>query len=124
MNVLVVIATVVAGGLGALLRFLVSLAFNTPNKARSFPWSVLIVNALGSALGGVALGLTERISLSGDWQLVILTGICGGLTTFSTFSVETVQLIESKRYSAAASSVLLNLVVGFVACFGLYLLVR
>ena len=80
-------AVIGAGILGTLLRFLVSRAF----AGRRFPWAVLVVNVAGSLVGGVLLGAT-----SGDLRLILLTGFCGGLTTFSTFSVETIQLLQER----------------------------
>ena len=90
----------VAGALGAVLRFLVVRLVPTP-------WAVLVVNVVGSLVGGVLIGAT-----SGDLQLILLTGFCGGLTTFSSFTVETVQLVLEGRARRALLSVGLNLVLG------------
>lgn len=96
-----------AGAVGAGLRWGVSLAF-----ARTrFPWAVLVVNVVGSAVAGAAIALT-----AGDLQVIVVTGFCGGLTTFSTFAVETVQLIERGRTRAAVVSVAANLALGTAAC--------
>lgn len=89
-----------AGALGAVLRYLVSF----------LPWGVLAVNVVGSFIAGLALA-----SLTGEWQLVVLTGFCGGLTTFSTFSVETVQAAVDGAWRRAVLSVGLNLVLGIGA---------
>ena len=99
-----------AGAAGALLRFF------TIRLVRA-PWAVLLVNVVGSFIGGLLIGAT-----TGDLRLILLTGFCGGLTTFSTFSVETVQLVMERRLSAAALSVALNLVLGIgAAALGLVL---
>ena len=90
----------VAGALGAVLRFLVVRLVPTP-------WAVLVVNVVGSLVGGVLIGAT-----SGDLQLILLTGFCGGLTTFSSFTVETVQLVLEGSSKKALLSVGLNLVLG------------
>jgi CrcB protein len=120
MSPLVVVAVLVAGVIGALTRYGVSLAFA---QRPGFPWAVLVVNVVASAIGGVVLGLVDAAGLSPEWRLVLLTGLAGGLSTFSTWSVETVQLVQSGRWRTALSSVLLNLVVGIaVATLG-YLLV-
>lgn len=116
MSPTLVLVTLAAGGVATALRYLLSQVFADISRAESFPWAVLIVNALGSALGGVALGLAQTAGLSADLQLIILTGICGGLTTFSTFSVETIQLMTHGRWMLAALNVGSNLVVGFGAC--------
>jgi CrcB protein len=113
-----VIATVLgAGALGALARYCVSLA--VARRARHgvapFPWAVLIVNVVGSAIGGALLGLAQAGAVSGELRLVLLTGFCGGLTTFSTLGVETVQLVIDGRARAATLSVAANLAAGLAA---------
>lgn len=109
-----VLATLLAGALGAALRFLVARAFaERPVRA------VLLVNVAGSALGGAVLALT-----SGDLRLILLTGFCGGLTTFSTFSVETVQLVMDGKARLAAISVIANLGLGIGTAAAIYLLLK
>ena len=99
-----------AGALGAVLRFLVSRLVATP-------WAVLVVNVVGSFVGGVLIGAT-----SGDLRVILLTGFCGGLTTFSAFTVETVQLVMEGRARKALLSVGLNVVLGVgAAALGLAL---
>ena len=97
-----VIAALVAGAVGAGIRFLVTRAF----AARPVV-AVLVVNVVGSALGGVLLGVA-----TGDVRLIVLGGFCGGLTTFSTFSVETIQLVLGGKSRVAMLNVAANLVVG------------
>lgn len=112
---------VLAGALGAAARWGVALAFA---RADRFPWAVLLVNAVGSGLAGAVLGLAERAALGEDLRLVLLSGVCGGLTTFSTFSVETVQLVQERKAAAAVLSVAANLVLGVGACALMYLVIR
>lgn len=101
--------TVAAGGaLGAVLRHLASVRLAGRGR---IPWGVLAVNLVGSFIAGLALGLPLDPTL----QLILLTGFCGGLTTFSTLSVDTVQLIVDGQRRAAAASVLLNLALGIPA---------
>src|SRR5690606_35581794 len=107
--------------LGALLRWLVATAFAREGR---FPWAVLVVNVVGSALAGAVLGLAERAALGEDVRLILLTGVCGGLTTFSTFGVETVQLVQQRRSGAAVLSVAANLGLGVGACVLTYLIAR
>lgn len=116
MSPAIIIVTLFAGGVAATLRYALSVALAGPSRAEEFPWTVLIVNAIGSGIGGVALGLAHLGGLSTDLQLLILTGVCGGLTTFSTFSVETIQLVTHGRWRSAAISVGANLAAGFGAC--------
>jgi len=99
----VIALVLIAGALGAVLRFLVV-------RLVPVPWGVLAVNVVGSLAAGVLIGTT-----SGDLQLILLTGFCGGLTTFSSFTVETVQLVLEGRARRALLSVGLNLVLGIGA---------
>ncbi|MFD6054249.1 fluoride efflux transporter CrcB [Agromyces sp. NPDC060279] len=118
-----VIATVlIAGSLGAVIRYLLSRRF--PVRPGHLPGGILIVNVVGSAVAGVALGLAERAALSADWRLIIVTGFCGGLTTFSTWSVETIELLDGGRWRAALLNVFVTLVLGFAAAGAGYLLAR
>lgn len=112
MTALVVAAAVVAGGAGALVRWVVTQAF--ARRQRRLPWAVLVVNVAGSLLAGVLLGAASTADPA--WAFVLVSGFCGGLTTFSTFSVETVQLVLAGRGRAAVASVVLNVVLGVGAC--------
>ncbi|MDP3209179.1 MAG: CrcB family protein [Rhodoglobus sp.] len=121
----IVLATVAAGGGAAVVRYLVSRAFAPPDRPGSrsnFPWAVLVVNVVGSAIGGAVLGLAAQGNVDAGIQLILLTGFCGGLTTFSTLSVETVQLAVSGRWRVAALSVGANFAVGIAAAVGAYAL--
>jgi len=100
---LVVILTLLAGAVGSLVRYLVGRA----GARASWPWPVLAVNVAGSLIAGVAIHT--------DLAPIAVTGLAGGLTTFSTFSVETVQLFSEGRWRAAAASVALNLALGLAA---------
>ncbi len=104
---MIVVVTLLAGAVGAVLRWVVSRAF----AGQRFPWAVLAVNVVGSAVAGVLIGL----GVDDAARVILLTGFCGGLTTFSTLSVETVQLVLAKRTGTAALSIGLNLAVGIGA---------
>ncbi len=98
---------VAAGGaLGAILRY--SAGF-LPFKA-NFPLSTLMVNFIGAFIIGLITGIAEEKGMSENGLLFLKTGFCGGFTTFSTFSIETVGLIDSGRYSAAGLYIILSLV--------------
>lgn len=111
MTAAVWLAALAAGGVGALARWATTLAVARRSR-RDLPWAVLIVNAAGSLLGGVVLGLSYAGALDDGVRLVLLGGVAGGLTTFGTLAVETVQLWSRGRRRVAVTSVLANLAVG------------
>lgn len=101
------LAVVGAGALGSLVRYAASRIGARTRGASPWPWPVLVVNVVGSLVAGLAF--------HSDAAVVVVTGFCGGLTTFSTLSVETVQLVTERRLGTAATSVALNLALGVAA---------
>jgi CrcB protein len=91
-------AVFAGGGLGSLLRF--ALSYLTVPFAGLFPWATLVANALAAAL--LAWLFTSNVKQENElvWQLMAV-GFCGGLSTFSTFSMETVQLMRSGQTAVA-----------------------
>ncbi len=108
MTPLVLLAVAVGGALGAVLRHLVSVSLAGRGR---IPWGVLVVNVVGSFIAGLALGLP----LDATAKLLVLTGFCGGLTTFSTLAVDTIQLVLAGKHLAALASVGLTLALGIPA---------
>lgn len=102
------------GGLGAMLRYAVSCL---PYRG-TFPVLTLVTNLTGAVLIGLIVGLAARKSLSGNAVLFLKTGVCGGYTTFSTFSLEAYQLFLAGETAAGALYILLS-VLGCVAGVGL-----
>lgn len=106
---------VVAGAVvGAPMRYLVDLLVQSRHDS-VFPWGTLTVNAIGSlVLGGVAGALSA--SAGPSWLLTLVgTGFCGALTTFSTFSFETLRLAEEGSFLQSAANVAVSVVVGLLA---------
>ncbi|MEJ6564085.1 MAG: fluoride efflux transporter CrcB [Burkholderiales bacterium] len=86
---------------GAWIRWGLGLIFNATLK--NIPLGTFLANLVGGFLIGVAVEFfSHNTQLSPEWKLLIITGFLGGLTTFSTFSVESVQLIQSGRVGWAA----------------------
>jgi len=112
-NVIVVVVALLAGALGALLRYGTTRLFARLND--ELPWAVLTVNTVGSFVGGLVLGLVTNDAAGADIQLIAVGGFAGGLTTFSTFSVETVQLALARRWGIVAATVGANLALGIAA---------
>jgi len=94
------IAVALAGGLGAVLRFVLDGVIRQRSRA-TFPLATMIINVTGSLVLGLVTGLVLGHTLSPHWQLIVGTGMMGGYTTFSTASVETVRLLEERRWGAA-----------------------
>lgn len=92
------------GGLGAMLRYAVSCI---PYKG-TFPLLTLLTNITGAILIGFIVGTAARKNLSGNTILFWKTGVCGGYTTFSTFSLEAYQLFQSGRAAGGAAYLVLS----------------
>ncbi|HAM25639.1 MAG TPA: chromosome condensation protein CrcB, partial [Microbacteriaceae bacterium] len=81
-----------------------------------------VINVTGSLVLGLLVGLALNGAISAEWRLVLGTGLMGGYTTFSTASVETVRLLQSRRFAAALGNGLGMLVVSVLAAsFGLWI---
>ena len=117
-----VAAVLVAGAVGAVIRYALSRAY--PVRPGHLPGGILIVNVVGSGIAGALIGLAERAAFSPDLRLVLVTGFCGGLTTFSTWSVETIELADGGRWRAAILNVVVTLALGLGAAVAAYLLAR
>jgi CrcB protein len=97
------------GAVGSALRYLTGVML--PVAAGTFPWPTFVVNVFGSfILGVIATAATHHDVLSRQQALLLGTGLCGGFTTFSTFSVESVALFEQDRLDLAALYIGLTLV--------------
>ena len=101
-----------AGGLvGAPSRFILDQVVNSRTRA-VFPWGTYIINASGAFILGLISGLVAYQGLGHTPSAVIGTGFCGAYTTFSTFSWETVRLIEEGTPTAAAWNIVGSLLLG------------
>lgn len=102
---LIVIA--VGASLGAWLRWLLGMKLNA--LFPTIPPGTVVANMVGGYIIGLAIAfLAASPTLSPEWRLLIITGFCGGLTTFSTFSAETVALIQEGRLVWALGSISLH----------------
>ncbi|MES9900130.1 MAG: fluoride efflux transporter CrcB [Sedimenticola sp.] len=100
------------GAAGALMRFWVSNGVYIL-LGRGFPYGTLAVNVLGSLVMGLLFTLfLERMTVSPEMRGALLIGFLGAFTTFSTFSIETLSLIEQAEYMKAG----LNMVISVIAC--------
>ncbi|MEI7054789.1 fluoride efflux transporter CrcB [Nocardioides sp. CCNWLW239] len=111
------------GALGAPARYLSDL-YVRERLGADFPWGTMAVNAVGSLVLGLLAGAAASGVLPG-WVLTVAgTGFCGALTTFSTFSYETVRLAEDGRWRSATLNVLGSLAIGTAAVSLGYLLMH
>lgn len=84
------------GGLGSVLRFSVQQMLHQRIIPYSFPWATFTVNILGSFLIGLFYAWSARFNLATEYRVLLTTGLCGGFTTFSTFSNDGVILLKSR----------------------------
>ena len=102
MNPQFILAVALGGAIGSVARHLISIVSGRAFGA-DFPWGILIINVTGSFLIGAFIGLfAAKWDLSQATRTFLITGICGGYTTFSSFSLDTFYLIERGTYWAAA----------------------
>lgn len=110
------------GSIGAVLRYSASLGV-TSLMGRGFPYGTLFVNVVGSLLIGLlSVILLDRFNVGTEWRAAIFVGVLGSFTTFSTFSLETLNLLEQGELVAATANVLFSIVVCLIAVwFGVIL---
>ncbi len=113
MSLLLVIAGAAAG---APLRYLSDRAIQSRHDS-VFPWGTFTVNVLGSLILGILAGAATAGGASPQVQLALGTGFCGALTTYSTFSYETLRLLEDDSRLFAAANVVGSIVAGLGAAF-------
>jgi CrcB protein len=115
-------------GLGAFLGANARYMMQTWTAARwgtSFPLGTLLINVIGSfALGFFLTAATQRAAISTNWRLFIAVGLLGGYTTFSSFTYETLALLQGDRWLAPMLYLGGNVVVGLLAAFAGILLAR
>ncbi len=105
----------VGGGLGAMARYFVTT--NLAGKLGNFPLGTLTANILGSFLMGLVVGIIAGRSSLENVRLLLAVGFLGGFTTFSSFSAETLTLIQNGQIFSAAANILISVAVGLAACF-------
>lgn len=119
MNIGILAAVALGGALGSLLRYFVASAI----PSNGFPLGIFVVNITGGFLMGVIVELGAlKLSLAPEVRAFLTVGILGGYTTFSTFSLDSVMLIQRGAYAAAAGYIAGSTVLSILALFaGLYL---
>ncbi|MDJ0580848.1 fluoride efflux transporter CrcB [Crocosphaera sp.] len=112
------------GGLGSCCRYLISKIINEQIET-IFPWGTLTVNLIGCLIIGIIIGLIEKFPIHPYWILFLVTGFCGGFTTFSSFSLENNLLLRDQKHTLLLVYTMFSLLWGFAATFlGLILIKR
>ena len=102
------------GGIGSMLRYAASLLVTS----RFFPYSTLAVNIIGSFVIGLVLGVSVKNEyFLNNWKLFLAVGICGGFTTFSSFSAENMELLQTGKTITALIYIAASVVLGIVAAW-------
>jgi len=112
------------GGLGSIFRYLVQLGISRLATV-AFPAGTFLVNITGCFIIGLLYGLSDKYAtLTTEWRLFLITGICGGYTTFSSFSYESISLFRQENYTYFMAYTVLSVAVGLLATLGGMLLVK
>ncbi|HAI04187.1 MULTISPECIES: fluoride efflux transporter CrcB [Pantoea] len=109
-------AVMIGGSAGCVLRWLFAVRFNAlfPN----LPPGTLLVNLIGGLIIGAAMAwFVRHPEIDPAWKLLIITGLCGGLTTFSSFTAELMVLLQSGKYLWAMASALVHVIGSLLMAF-------
>ena len=109
--------------LGGAARYLISVAMKTMSKG--FSWGTLAVNLVGCLVIGLLWGFfSKNSSESSSWALFMIVGICGGFTTFSTFSKEALMMLQAGNFISLLAYVTISVIAGIALVAAGYYLVR
>ena len=109
--------------IGGVFRYLLSLLIQS-KTASLFPLPTLIVNIIGCFFIGIVIGFFDKGQISNEWKLFFATGVLGGFTTFSAFSLETFVLFREGHVGYALLYVLASVFLGLLATSVAYLFVK
>jgi fluoride exporter len=105
--------------IGGVFRYLIA-EFVQTRYLSNFPIGTLTVNIIGCFLIGIVFGLADKGNLSQEWRLFLATGLLGGFTTFSAFSIETIGMFRDGQFWNAAAYIIVSITLGlFVAFIGI-----
>lgn len=113
------------GGVGSVLRYLVS-TITTRHFPGLFPWGTLLVNIAGCLITGLLIGLFNRQHIyNEDFKYLLIIGFCGGFTTFSTFAAENMSLFHSGNHLTAFMYTVSSVTICLGATWiGMYLVIK
>ena len=119
----IILAVGLGSFVGGLLRYGVSRLFHT-DPVPTFPLGTLTVNLLGCLIIGVIIGYAAKTNVSREWMLFWTTGLLGGFTTFSTFSIETVMMFRTGLHWQALLYIALSIILGLSLTLAGFLMSR
>lgn len=115
-----IVAVFIGGGLGSLCRYGVS-KLTSSYLVSTFAYATLFSNVLSTlVLAAFVYLFQDKLGLSGTWKLLVITGFCGGFSTFSTFSFETFEMLKNGQTLMAISNVILSVVCCLFVLYILY----
>ena len=102
------------GGIGSIMRFAVYVMFRSIGS----PLPTLLINITGSLVIGLVIGMSIKDeNFAAGWKLFLGSGICGGFTTFSAFSLENMQLLQQGKYFLCGLYIILSIIAGIAAAW-------
>ena len=106
------LAVFIGGGIGSLLRYGISIYFKNNNQ--TFPWSTFIANLISCFIAGLALTMIEKNVLPASSRTLLISGFCGGFSTFSALSIESLTLWQNGNYTVFGLYLIASIAAGIL----------
>lgn len=120
----VLIAIFFGGGMGSVMRYCIQLLLHEKIVPYNFPWATFTVNIIGCLLIGLFYALSAKFNWSSEIRLLLTVGLCGGFTTFSTFSNDIFELCKQGEIIMAAVYIFMSIILGVLAVIGGYTIAK
>lgn len=111
------LAIFIGGGTGSAIRYGIQLLMHERITAYNFPWATFSVNIIGSFLIGMFYAMSDKFNWPVELRLLLTAGLCGGFTTFSTFSNDNLMLLRQEEGIICMVYVISSVILGILACF-------
>ena len=112
-----IISVFLGGGVGSILRYAVQMMMHERIVAYNFPWATFTVNIVGSFLIGLFYALSAKFDFPAGVRLFLTAGLCGGFTTFSTFSNDNMEMLRQGNGLICMLYIIFSLSLGICSCF-------